>query len=393
MNRNVALALFALLFVAACTRAHQPQPPTPGDDGPDGPVAAIEAPGWREAPEGSVSHYAAPPPQLATQPSAEPEEAGTPRDLAPLGNRAAKQPAPHYRNDAPSAAPDLGYEAPRASRGGGGGFEDKGMGSAPAAKSGKPSYDALGDARSESRPRASAQRPRQEERPGLGTSWGETRHSEVTQTYFERDGSSPSYSGALNYNDEQGAYALAARDGRVRSSRAELGLGGAVTVSLVDESGRTMRAYRGGGRTVAVGGHGDRYSIFVQNHTNERFEIVLSVDGLDVLDGRDAGYGKRGYLLDAYGTLEIEGFRQTDDAVAAFRFGRVSQSYAAQTGSARNVGVIGVAAFGERGYSARLRAYQERIYALRAQGYEVERRQSADPFPRGYAAPPLQLVR
>lgn len=393
MNRHVALALLALVFIAACTRANQPQPPTPGDTGPDGPVAADETLGWREAPEGPVSQYAAPPPRVTARPTVEGEDQPAPRDFAPVGGSAAASPAPQERADAPSHTPDLGFDTPPASRGGGGDFAGRGLGSGRMAKSAEPSYDGLGDARGESRSRAMAQRPRVEERPGLGTSWGETRHSEVTQTFFERDGASPSYSGALNYNDEQGAYALAARDGRVRSSRAELGLGGAVTVSLIDESGRTLRAYRGGGRTVAVGGHGDRYSIFVQNHTNERFEIVLSVDGLDVLDGRDAGYGKRGYLLDAYGTLEIEGFRQSDDAVAAFRFGRVSQSYAAQTGSARNVGVIGVAAFGERGYSARLRAYQDRIYALRAQGYEVERRQSADPFPRGYAAPPLQLVR
>ncbi len=131
----------------------------------------------------------------------------------------------------------------------------------------------------------------------------------------------------------------------------------------------------------------------MHNQTNERFEVVLSVDGLDVIDGRDAGYGKRGYLVEAYNTIEIEGFRQSADAVAAFRFGSVRDSYAARTGSARNVGVIGAAVFGERGYTARLAAYRQRLQAYRQSGLEVERRLDADPFPSRYAMPPLNLAR
>jgi hypothetical protein len=73
--------------------------------------------------------------------------------------------------------------------------------------------------------------------------------------------------------------------------------------------------------------------------------------------------------------LSIDGFRTSDDAVAAFRFGRVADSYAAQTGGDRNVGVIGLAIFAERG-------------ARWTRG-ELRRRDTADPFPeRGYAAPP-----
>jgi hypothetical protein len=64
--------------------------------------------------------------------------------------------------------------------------------------------------------------------------------------------------------------------------------------------------------------------------------------------------------------------------VAAFRFGRVADSYAARTSPRgdRDVGVIGVAIFGERG-------------AEWSPG-ELERRDSAEPFPdsRGYAVPP-----
>jgi hypothetical protein len=113
----------------------------------------------------------------------------------------------------------------------------------------------------------------------------------------------------------------------------------------------------------------------VRNATDARFEIVASVDGLDVIDGRPADPVRRGYLIDPHGVLAIDGFRTSDDAVAAFRFGRVADSYAAQTGSDRNVGVIGLAIFAERG-------------ARWTRG-ELHRRDTADPFPeRGYAAPP-----
>ncbi len=46
--------------------------------------------------------------------------------------------------------------------------------------------------------------------------------------------------------------------------------------------------------------------------------------------------------------MTVEGFRTSLADVAAFRFSSVRDSYAARTGSARNVGVIGVAFFPER---------------------------------------------
>ena len=84
---------------------------------------------------------------------------------------------------------------------------------------------------------------------------------------------------------------------------------------------------------------------------------------------------RRGYIVDPHDTLVIDGFRTSDDAVAAFRFGAVADAYAARTTGDRHVGVIGLALFAERG--------AEWTPA------EVGRRDSADPFPsRGYAMPP-----
>ncbi|MDB4981817.1 MAG: hypothetical protein JWM82_2569 [Myxococcales bacterium] len=105
--------------------------------------------------------------------------------------------------------------------------------------------------------------------------------------------------------------------------------------------------FRAGGSYV-LGQQGQRYTLRVANHTGRRIEAVVSVDGRDVVDGRPAETGKRGYLVPAWGQVEIDGWRLTRAEVAAFRFSSVADSYAARTGSAREVGVIGAAIFPER---------------------------------------------
>jgi hypothetical protein len=75
----------------------------------------------------------------------------------------------------------------------------------------------------------------------------------------------------------------------------------------------------------------------------------VSVDGRDVVDGKPADFrGKRGYLVPAWGSVDIDGWRISHAEAAAFRFSSVPDSYAARTGSAREVGVVGVAIFPER---------------------------------------------
>jgi len=213
------------------------------------------------------------------------------------------------------------------------------------------------------------------ERPGLGTSWGETVEAPVSFAPFLRASAAPWAELAVHYNDASGVEAHAGYLGS-RPEPLELVAGdGAVSVALVDDSGNTLPGFTAAGRTLVLGHDGQRYRIVVRNATPARFEIVTSVDGLDVIDGQPADPDRRGYLVDPHGVLTIDGFRMSDDAVAAFRFGRVAESYAAQTSGDRNVGVIGLAIFAERGASWTLP--------------ELGRRDSADPFPqRGYAMPP-----
>lgn len=212
-------------------------------------------------------------------------------------------------------------------------------------------------------------------RPGLGTAWGEAVTAPISFAPFVRASPVPWAEVALHYNDAEGAAAHAAYLGSAPAPLEVDAGDGALSVALVDEAGRTLPGYAAGDRALVIGEDGARYRIVVRNATTARFEVVASVDGLDVVDGRPADPGRRGYLVDPHDTLVIDGFRTSDTAVAAFRFGRVADSYAAQTSGDRDVGVVGLAIFAERG------ATWSRA--------ELERRDTADPFPaRSYAMQP-----
>lgn len=222
-----------------------------------------------------------------------------------------------------------------------------------------------------------APRDRAERRQGLGTEYGESRTSRVHDVSFVRASGQPFATATFRYNDRRGIMAMTSRQ-EYRTTSSDYEAGGAVTVSLRDEGGEPLEAMRLGGETYVVGQSGQRYTITLQNHTDHRFEAVATVDGLDVVNGRTGSLDNRGYVLMPYATLEIEGFRQSANAVASFRFGHIADSYAAQKGQARNVGVIGVALFGERGDS---------YYTSE---HELRLRETARPFPADprYAAPP-----
>jgi hypothetical protein len=102
------------------------------------------------------------------------------------------------------------------------------------------------------------------------------------------------------------------------------------------------------GENYVMGRIGERYTIRVNNRTGRRMEAVVTVDGRDVVDGKPGDVGKRGYLVPAWGQIDIDGWRLSQSQAAAFRFSSVADSYASRMGNSREVGVIGVAVFPER---------------------------------------------
>jgi len=114
------------------------------------------------------------------------------------------------------------------------------------------------------------------------------------------------------------------------------------------ENGQSLPTFAQRDRFYVQGNANERYIIKVTNPTARRVEAVVSVDGLDVIDGEDGDLRKRGYVVPPYGEVRIEGFRTSVSDVATFRFNSVNDSYANKKGKARNVGVIAVAIFEEQ---------------------------------------------
>jgi hypothetical protein len=119
-------------------------------------------------------------------------------------------------------------------------------------------------------------------------------------------------------------------------------------VQVLRGDGQALPTYALRDRFYVQGNAGERYVLRITNPTPRRIEAVVSVDGLDVIDGENGDVRKRGYVVPAYGETRIEGFRTSQADVATFRFSSVSGSYAGQKGKPRNVGVIAVALFEEQ---------------------------------------------
>src|SRR6267154_1259440 len=109
-------------------------------------------------------------------------------------------------------------------------------------------------------------------------------------------------------------------------------------VQVIRENGETLPTYAARDRFYVQGSAGERYTIRISNPTAHRVEAVVTVDGLDAIDGENGDLHKRGYIVPAYGDVRVEGFRTSLSDVATFRFSSVDGSYAGKKGKTRNVG-------------------------------------------------------
>lgn len=118
-------------------------------------------------------------------------------------------------------------------------------------------------------------------------------------------------------------------------------------VSLeVHVRGRQITEYPHNGQVFVEGRPGSRYEIVVRNHNLFPIEAIVSVDGLSVIDGKDAGPNSSGYLVDPGASITIPGWKVDSATAASFEFAGKGKSYAQfASGSTRNVGVIGLLAY------------------------------------------------
>jgi hypothetical protein len=185
-------------------------------------------------------------------------------------------------------------------------------------------------------------------RTGIATGWGREVKSSMTYRSFIRSSVEPICLSTINYNHRQGAQEMGVNLKQPTSPMQQIA-GGNLEWGM-EGSSSLKKNYRWRGRRFAIGEEGDEYGIKLRNLSDARVEVVVSVDGLDVIDGRPASTKKRGYLIAPGATLMVKGFRTSSDSMAAFEFSSVRESYAQlKHGNPRNVGVIGLAVFYEKG--------------------------------------------
>lgn len=205
-------------------------------------------------------------------------------------------------------------------------------------------------------------------RPGLGTQLGhEIYDSSSTATFYRKPSGQPDAVGTFHYNDEEGARLMAGLQGRTvrRGGDFEL-IPGKLRVSVMGDSwasGKAREYYEAGKGIFVIGTPGEGYSLKLENRTDKRMEVVVSVDGLNLLDGQPASVKKVGYVIAAKSTVILRGMR-VGGKLFSLEFGSVSESRASKAfgqKGARNVGVVGVACY-EEDEITRRRAQVEEIY-------------------------------
>lgn len=118
--------------------------------------------------------------------------------------------------------------------------------------------------------------------------------------------------------------------------------------------GKPITEYKHNDLIYVEGREGSEFEIEVKNHSYQRKEILISVDGLSINDGEPInpdGEGSQGYLINGYQTIRIPGWSLNNKSVASFVFEGKSKSYAAQSvndGDVKNSGVIGLMVFSEK---------------------------------------------
>lgn len=113
-------------------------------------------------------------------------------------------------------------------------------------------------------------------------------------------------------------------------------------------NGKPVKEYVKDGKIYVEGRRGTDFSLRIRNNSSKRILAIPSVDGLSVMNGKTASYNSSGYIINAWDSVTIDGWRTSDKEVARFYFSRQEDSYAAKMDRDGNTGVIGMAVFTEK---------------------------------------------
>lgn len=98
-------------------------------------------------------------------------------------------------------------------------------------------------------------------------------------------------------------------------------------------NGGAAKEYQKDGKTFIESRVGTHYSIKIKNNEGRRILVIPSVDGINCLTGEIAGESKKGYVINAYDSISIKGYRLDDQKVASFQFVKSLAGYANTVGA------------------------------------------------------------
>lgn len=115
-------------------------------------------------------------------------------------------------------------------------------------------------------------------------------------------------------------------------------------------NGKPVQEFVHTDKIYVEGKKGTKYSLRIKNSSWQKILAVITVDGLNVLTGKTGDWNDRGYIIDAFSSVVIDGWRTSDETVREFFFSAADKSYASKRKDVNTgvTGVIGVAIFEEK---------------------------------------------
>jgi hypothetical protein len=141
-------------------------------------------------------------------------------------------------------------------------------------------------------------------------------------------------------------------------------------------NGKPIKKFAHRNKLFIQSNHQTEYSIKIRNKGWSRRLFIVTVDGINVIDGQAGGKSKMGYIISGYSSYEVKGFRTSNSEVHPFKFSSKKKSYAAKSeetgGDTSNCGVIGIEVYEEKEKPKPQVIYRDRI---------IERREPQPIFP------------
>lgn len=123
-----------------------------------------------------------------------------------------------------------------------------------------------------------------------------------------------------------------------------------MAVAIPSRNGLTkIKEFGHGGNTYVESRDSQEFAIIFKNNSASRVLAIPSVDGLCTLDGESATEKSRGYVVPAYSSVEIKGWRTSLEDINAFVFAKKEGSYSEGVGhGTQNCGVIAIKVIAEK---------------------------------------------